>query len=76
MPPAGGAWLNRATNALIVEKVVLVHAFVDPDRFKTEVTTLRSFLHRLGRETVRGEVCEFEGLLFKIGDRDDGDNDG
>jgi hypothetical protein len=77
MPPADGAWLNRATNALIIEKAVLVYTFVDPDRFEIEVPTLRRFLHRLGRETGQGEViCEFEGQLFKIRDYDDGDNDG
>jgi hypothetical protein len=77
MPPADGAWLNQETNALIIEKVVLVYTFIDPDRFEAEVPTLRRCLHRLGRETGQGEViCELEGQLFKIRDYDDGDDDG
>ncbi len=77
MPPADGAWLNQLTGSLIIEKVVLVYTFIDPDRFEAQLTALRNFLHRLGRETNQGEVvCEFEGQLFKIREYDSGGSDG
>lgn len=77
MPPADGAWLNPATDRLVIEKMVLVYTFIDPDRFEQRIPALRQFLHRLGRETGQGEVvCEFEGQLFKIREYDAGDDDG
>jgi hypothetical protein len=77
MLPADGAWLNPATDRLVVEKVVPVYTFIDPDRFEQQLGALRRFLHRLGRETNQGEVvCEFEGQLFKLRDFDQGEDNG
>jgi len=57
MPPADGAWLNPETDRLVLENVVLVYTFVDPDRFEQRLTALRRLLHRLGRETNQGRLC-------------------
>ena len=71
MPPADGAWLDPERSELVIEKVVLVYTFIDPDRMETKLPDLRRFLHQLGRETGQGEVvCEFQGVLFKIRDYD------
>lgn len=67
MPPVDGAWLNPATAKLVIEKVVLVYTFIDPDKFVAALPALRAFLHRLGRETDQGEIVfEFEDRLFRI----------
>lgn len=67
MPPVDGAWFNPATSRLVIEKVVLVYTFIDPDRFVAALPALRTFLHRLGRETDQGEIVfEFEDRLFRI----------
>ena len=71
MPPADGTWRNPETGGFVMEKVMLIYTFIDPDRFENELPALRRFLHRLGRETSQGEVvCEFAGQLFKIRDYD------
>ncbi|MBS0540274.1 MAG: hypothetical protein JSR47_16015 [Proteobacteria bacterium] len=67
MPPADGAWINPVTTKVIKEKVTLVYTYIDPDKFEKNLSKLRAFLHRLGRETSQGEVvCEFADRLFRI----------
>jgi hypothetical protein len=67
LPPVDGAWLNPETSRLVVEKVVLAYTFIDPDRFEATLDELRSFLHRLGRDTGQGEVVfEFDDRLYRI----------
>lgn len=67
LPPAEGAWLNPDTGVLVKESVVLAYTFVDPCRFAANLSRIRAFAHRLGRETRQGEVAiEFADRLYKI----------
>lgn len=67
VPPVEGGWLNPQTNAIIWEHPVMVYTFVNPDAFVQLLPELRSFMHRLGRETQQGEVAiEFAGVFYRL----------
>lgn len=67
MPAADGAWLDPTNGNFIRERIVIIYTFIDPEKMTLRMADLRSFLHRLGRETNQGEVvCEFEGVLLTI----------
>ncbi len=65
--PAEGGWLNDE-GKIILEQPVIVYSFVkDTDIFVQSLPRLRTFLHRLGRETNQGEVAfEFDGRFYRI----------
>lgn len=46
---------------------MIVYSYVDPDAFERSLGELRTFLHRMGRETGQGEVAfEFDGRFYRI----------
>ena len=65
--PVEGGWRNYE-GRLILEHPVVVYSYVTrPEAFLKELPRLRSFLHRLGRETNQGEVAfEFEDHFYRI----------
>ena len=63
MPPVEGAWFNDA-GTLIWEQPVVVYSYIDPDRFLSQLPTLRAFLHRMGHEADQGEVAVVLGDRF------------
>jgi len=72
LPPCRGGWLNPETKDIVWEEPILVYTYVRPDEFEELLPELRSFLHRLGRETSQGEVaCEFDGHFYRITNFDD-----
>lgn len=71
MPPAQGAWLNPETDALIVEDVTLVYAYVDGDALAARLPDIRRLMHGMGRALKQGEVIvEVNDTLYKIRDFD------
>lgn len=71
-PPYRGGWLDEERGATVWEEPILPFAYVDPDRLMSSATSLREFLHRMGRETNQGEVAvEFDGEFFRITEFDD-----
>jgi hypothetical protein len=72
LPPCRGGWLNPETKDIVWEEPILVYTYIRPDEFEELLPELRSFLHRLGRETNQGEVAaEFDGTFFRIMNFDD-----
>ena len=70
MPPVEGAWVNDEAQ-MIWEHPVVVYSYMRSDSFFANLTRIREFLHRLGRETNQGEVAvEFEGRFYLIRDYD------
>ena len=65
--PVEGGWLNDE-GQIILEHPVIVYSFVfRPDEFLKQLPRLRTFLHRLGRETNQGEVAfEFDDRFYGI----------
>jgi hypothetical protein len=65
--PAEGAWLNDDEKH-ILENPAIVYSYVkDTVEFGKQLPRLREFLHRMGRETNRGEVAfEFENAFIRI----------
>ncbi len=51
LPPCRGGWLNPETKDIVWEEPLLVYTYIRPDEFEELLPELRSFLHRLGRET-------------------------
>ncbi|MGO9466229.1 MAG: hypothetical protein ACLQIB_45940 [Isosphaeraceae bacterium] len=66
MPPVEGVWEN-ADGQFVWENPVIVYSYIKPDQFIAHLPGLRSFLHRMGRETRQGEVVfEFDGRFYRI----------
>src|SRR5688572_2147771 len=66
-PAVEGGWHDDEAERLVWERPVLVYAHVHPERFAGKLEALRSFLHRLGRESRQGELAvEFDGQFFRI----------
>jgi hypothetical protein len=66
MPSCEGVWLNDDREA-IREHPVVVYSYVVPDAFLANLSRMRQFLHRMGRETNQGEVAfEFDGRFYRI----------
>lgn len=68
IPPAyRGGWANQERGETIWETPVLPYTYVVPSRLEEEAPLLRQFLHRMGRETMQGEVAfEFDGEFCRI----------
>lgn len=65
MPPVEGGWLSDA-NEIVWENPVVVYSFVQPVEFVSNLSRVREFLHRMGRETNQGEVAfEFNGRFYR-----------
>src|SRR5262245_50166143 len=65
MPPVEGGWLNEQGD-VIWESPVVVYSFVRPTEFIANLSRIREFLHRLGRETSQGEIaCEFDNRFYR-----------
>ena len=56
MPPVEGGWLDDE-GQIIWENPVIVYSFLNPDAFLKNLSRIREFLHRLGRETGRLPDC-------------------
>jgi hypothetical protein len=66
MPPVEGVWLDE-DGEFVWENPVIVYRYVKPEEFLSRLGELRSFLHRMGRETRQGEVAfEFDGRFYRI----------
>jgi hypothetical protein len=66
MPPVEGGWVNDE-DEIIWENPVVVYSFIRPEFFLTNLSRLREFLHRMGRETNQGEIAfEFGGSFYRI----------
>jgi hypothetical protein len=65
--PAEGGWFNDEGN-IILEHPAIVYSYVkEPTEFQKNLPRLREFLHRMGRETNRGEVAfEFGSRFYRI----------
>jgi hypothetical protein len=66
MPPVEGGWWNDQ-GEVIWENPVVVYSFIRTEPFLANLSRLREFLHRMGRETNQGEVAfEFDGVFHRI----------
>ena len=66
MPRMRGGWL-KPKGGILWEDTVLMYTYIRTQPFLDRVTELRSFVHRLGRETNQGEVVvEFDDMMFRI----------
>lgn len=66
MPPVEGGWLSD-TGEVIWEHPVVVYSFLRPEPFLANLSLIREFLHRMGRETDQGEVAfELDGRFYRI----------
>ncbi len=65
--PVEGGWLSP-DGKIILEHPVVVYSYVtDPDAFARQLPRVRSFLHRMGRETDQGEIAfEFDDHFYRI----------
>lgn len=67
LPACEGGWLNPETGDVVWEAPVVVYTYIKPEPFLRGLPSLRSFLHRMGRETNQGEVAvEFDGQFYRI----------
>jgi hypothetical protein len=72
MPACEGGWLNTEAGEVVWEAPVVVYTYVKPEPFLSALPKLRSFLHRLGRQTNQGEIAvEFDGNFYRITTFDD-----
>ena len=71
MPPVEGGWFDEENKRLVWERPVLVYTFIKSEKFLESLPRLREFLHRMGRETLQGEVAvEFDGEFYRISEFD------
>jgi hypothetical protein len=71
MPPVEGVWAN-ADGEFVWENPVIVYSYIKTDEFLARLPELRSFLHKMGRETRQGEVAfEFDGRFYRIREFDE-----
>lgn len=72
MPSCEGGWLNPDSGDVVWEAPVVVYTYIKPEPFLAGLPRLRSFLHRMGRETNQGEIAvEFDGNFYRITTFDD-----
>ena len=65
-PPVDGTW-RKPDGSDLWEQTRMIYAFIDPDRFRANMSRIRIFLHRFGRETNQGKVVfEFSNLFWSI----------
>jgi hypothetical protein len=66
MPPVEGGWRSD-TGEIVWENPVIVYSFIREDAFIANLSRIREFLHRMGRETGQGEIAfEFDGCFYLI----------
>lgn len=66
MPPVEGGWRGDG-DTIVWEHPVVVYSFVRPDEFVANLSRIREFLHRMGRETNQGEIAfEFDGRFYRV----------
>ena len=79
MAPADGTWLKKDIGSIkelkeediLWERTTIIYTYIYPDKFEKNLSSLREFLHRFGRETNQGEVVfEFDGEFFRIREYD------
>ncbi len=71
MPPVEGIWEN-AEGEFVWENPVIVYSYIKADQFLARLPELRSFLHKMGRETRQGEIAfEFDGRFYRIREFDE-----
>jgi hypothetical protein len=64
--PVEGGWVDDS-GRVILEEPVIVYSYVKTEPFLKNLTRIREFLHRLGRETNQGEIAfEFDGVFHRI----------
>src|SRR5262245_42401951 len=69
-PPVDGTW-EKPDASVLWETTRIIYTFIDADRLAANLSKLREFLHRFGRETNQGEVrFEFDGWLWTISNYD------
>ncbi len=74
-PPVDGTW-RKPDGGNLWEQTKIIYTYVDPDKLAANMSRLRSFLHRFGRETNQGEVIfEFDGWLWRIRQYDPPDSE-
>jgi hypothetical protein len=67
MPACEGGWHNPESGDVVWEAPVVVYTYIKPEPFLHGLPTLRSFLHRMGRQTNQGEIAvEFDGHFYRI----------
>jgi hypothetical protein len=72
MPPVEGVWAN-AEGEFVWENPVIVYSYIKADAFLAHLSEVRSFLHKMGRETRQGEIAfEFDGRFYRIREFDEG----
>ena len=65
-PPVDGTW-EMPDGGVLWESTRIIYTFIDAARFAENLTGLREFLHRFGRQTNQGEVkFEFDGWMWAI----------
>ncbi len=66
MPPVEGVWMD-AQEEFVWENPVVVYRYIQPEEFIARWPELRTFLHKMGRETRQGEVAfEFDKRFYRI----------
>jgi hypothetical protein len=55
-------------NIIILEHPVVIYSYVtDAAKFLSNLGRIREFLHRMGRDTLQGEIAfEFDGEFYRI----------
>ncbi|MCI0640802.1 MAG: hypothetical protein L0Y72_02445 [Gemmataceae bacterium] len=65
-PPVTGTW-RKPEGEVLWEQTTMIYSFIDPDKFRVNMSRLRNFLHRFGTETNQGQVVfELGNLFWKI----------
>lgn len=66
-PAVEGGWYDEEAKCVVWERPVIVYTHVRPTPFVTLLPRLRRFLHRLGRDTMQGEIAfELGAEFFRI----------
>jgi hypothetical protein len=67
MPPIRGAWLNRETGTVVIERPILVYTYIDLIPFKSRITEINQLLREMGEATGQKEVAiEFNQTFYLI----------
>ena len=72
-PPGKGVWRNDEKGGeLLIEKTIMIISYASPeDLNKKNLENLRSFLHRMGRESKQGEIgVVIDGTYYGISEYD------
>src|SRR5262245_585319 len=65
-PPVEGMW-RKPDGTDLWEETKNIYTYIDPDKLAANISRLREFLHRFGRETRQGRVVfEFDGNFWPI----------